>query len=340
MDTLDLTELAHHAMRLEGGRVLVIGDVMLDTYLVGDAFRISPEAPVPVVKVEETRHLLGGAGNVARNIASLGGKATLVSIVGDDENGRRIASMLETSLVEPRLIRSQNRPTTVKTRVLARNQQMIRLDMEDTRFQGEEGKLATLHQLAQIVDEYDVVVVSDYGKGMVGPDTLPNLLALAQQRQPGRRPRILVDPKPQNKTFYKGAYLITPNAKETGEIAQLPVSKRQEIMRAGRRLRLECGVENVLTTLGADGMALFRDRGPTVHVATTARQVFDVTGAGDTVIAATALALSSGFPLVQSCILANYAAGIVVGKVGASTVSLEELQAVIEEYPPEMTVWD
>lgn len=328
---------------LPSGHVLVIGDVMLDTYLIGDAQRISPEAPVPVVKVEETRHMLGGAGNVARNIAALGGKVSLAGVIGKDMDGGRLANMLADALVTPHLILDPARPTTTKIRVLARNQQMIRLDQEQSDGVSRETYLDVMQTLSTLLPHYDVIVVSDYDKGLVLADLLNDIKELAVKSGPdqaGRLPKILVDPKPRHKNYYRGAYLLTPNTKETGESAGMPVGSREEVLRAGKKLKVELGLENLLTTLGADGMALFAADGTVMHVATTARQVFDVTGAGDTVIATIALALAAGFPLLSACVLANYAAGIVVGKVGASTASLEELRFVIREFPPEIVFWE
>lgn len=323
---------------LEKGRVLVVGDVMLDTYLIGDAQRISPEAPVPVVRIDRTRHLLGGAGNVARNIVALGGQAAMVGLVGKDADGAHLESLLTEARVEPHLVPVQ-RPTTVKSRVMARNQQMIRLDWENSAPASTEEYRAVMDVLTPLVPEYDVVVVSDYGKGMVTGGLVDDVRRLGRVKT-GREPLVLVDPKPQHKSFYQGAYLLTPNAKETSEAAGLPVDGPEEILAAGRRLREDLHIEHVLTTLGADGMALFSAEGPVWHVATAAQQVFDVTGAGDTVIATVALALSVGFPLLDACVLANYAAGVVVGKVGASTASLDELAAAMQEVPPQMERWE
>lgn len=329
-------DLLNRLDTLAGKRVLVIGDVMLDTYLVGDAQRISPEAPVPVVKVEEERHLLGGAGNVARNIAALGGEAFLIALCGCDADGERLHCMLRDAGVRPHLVRCNERPTTIKIRILARNQQMIRLDREDDSPVSREAGCELRKTLAALVPEFDVVVVSDYGKGIVDATLLADIRLASPQ---GDKLKILVDPKPQNTPCYHGAYLLTPNTRETSEASRMPVNGKEQILAAGRALRRELDADHVLTTLGAEGMALFGREEEVWHVATSARQVFDVTGAGDTVIAATALALAAGFPLLSACVLANYAAGVVVGKVGASTASIEELQASIKAFPPEMASW-
>ena len=316
---------------LEGARVLVIGDVMLDIYLSGDARRISPEAPVPVVRIEQTLRLLGGAGNVALNIAALGGKATLVGVVGADPEGQLLENMLHESRVDSRLLVGEDRPTTRKTRVLARHQQMLRLDQESSADILPELRTRIWNEIAALLPRHDIVVISDYGKGVVGGRLLAGL--------DGAGKKILIDPKPEHKNFYRHAFLMTPNTKETEELSGLPAVSREEIIAAGSALRTLPDIKNVLTTLGEDGMALFSETGEVIHVSTAARQVFDVTGAGDTVIATIALALASGCPLLPSCILANYAAGIVVGKVGAATASVEELRQAIREAPPELSVW-
>ena len=323
---------------LRAGRVLVVGDVMVDTYLMGDALRISPEAPVPVVRVEETRHLLGGAGNVARNIAALAGQSVLVGLIGRDGDGDRLEAMLNEAGVAPRLVRGE-RPTTVKSRVLARNQQMIRLDRESRSPATPEEYAALMRVLKPLVPEFGVMVISDYGKGLVSAGILDDIRRLGQSRGRGDI-KVLVDPKPQNIACYHKAWMLTPNAKETSESTGLPVRTRSEILAAGRCLREKLDAAHVLTTLGADGMALFSADGPVWHVPTMARQVFDVTGAGDTVIATAALALAVNFPLVDACVLANYAAGIVVGKVGAATASAEELRVAMQEHPVVMERWD
>ncbi len=328
----------HRLEDLRTGRVLVVGDVMVDAYLMGDALRISPEAPVPVVRVEETRHLLGGAGNVARNIAALAGQSVLVGLIGRDRDGDRLEAMLNEAGVTPRLVRGE-RPTTVKSRVLARNQQMIRLDQESQSPATPEEYSALLNVLEPLVPEFEVVVVSDYGKGLVSAGILDDIRRLGRSGGCGEI-KVLVDPKPQNISCYRNAWMLTPNAKETSESTGLPVHTRAEILAAGCRLREKLDAAHVLTTLGADGMALFSADGPVWHVPTMARQVFDVTGAGDTVIATAALALAVGFPLVDACVLANYAAGIVVGKVGAATASVEELRAAMQGAPVIMERWD
>lgn len=330
-------ELAGRVNELTGKRVLVVGDLMLDAYLFGDAERISPEAPVPVVRIETERHLLGGAGNVARNIAALGGAVSLVGVVGEDNEGDRLERLLENEGIASRVVRLPDRPTTIKTRVMARRQQMLRLDREHTAPLDSTALDAVFRRLDEVLEQHAVVILSDYSKGLVSPLFMERL----RHRLRGLEGvRLLVDPKPANAALYGGAFLLTPNTKETGECAGLPVRDRGEILAAGRRLLHRTGCEHLLTTLGADGMALFLRDEEVWHIPTTARDVFDVTGAGDTVIAALALALAAGWPLLDASILANYAAGLVVARVGAATVTQQELTHAIRSLPsPALTRW-
>lgn len=322
--------------RLAGKRVLVAGDIMLDAYLMGDADRISPEAPVPVVRIESERYLLGGAGNVARNIAALGGVATLAGAVGEDGSASQVRSLINAEGIRSALIPFSGRPTTVKTRIMARRQQMLRLDQEDARPFSAAEQEAVLDVLAVELADHDVVILSDYNKGLVSAPFMARFRALLAGC--GHPVKVLVDPKPGNAALYGGSYLLTPNTKETGECAGLPVRNREEILAAGRAILEKVGCPYLLTTLGPDGMALFS--GPDVwHVPTMAQDVFDVTGAGDTVIASVGLGLAAGLELLPACVLANYAAGLVVAQVGAAVASPQALRQVIDELPVTISKW-
>lgn len=318
--------------------VLIIGDVMLDEYLTGDAERISPEAPVPVVRIDEEDRLVGGAGNVARNITALGGNAFLIGVRGNDRAGNALEEALAQDGIAFTLHTTDDRPTTIKTRVLARRQQVLRIDREDA------SPLAAAHNdrllalARQHIPTCGAIVVSDYGKGLVTEAFMQSLHSLIAAS--GRAIPVLVDPKPQNFRLYKNVNLLTPNAKETSESAGMPVGTPEEIIAAGRTImeRLEC--RHLVTTLGSEGMAVFENRDTVMHIPTTARQVYDVTGAGDTVIASIALGSATGLPLVQSCLIANYAAGIVVGKVGAATASPNQVAESIATLPkPAIARW-
>lgn len=323
---------------LSGRRVLVVGDLMLDAYLFGDAERISPEAPVPVVRIEEERHLLGGAGNVARNIAALGGKATLLGVTGEDREAVILRSLLDREGITPCLVSASSRPTTVKTRVMARRQQMVRLDREDASPLPKDALLAVLSHFDDLLEEHDIIILSDYAKGIVSPEFMTHVMRRIDLA--GREKRLLVDPKPANAPLYQGAFLMTPNTREAGECAGCPVHAREDIVRAGLRLLKDPGCPCLLITLGAEGMALFSGSDEIWHIPTMARDVFDVTGAGDTVIATLGLGLAAGMDLLAACMLANYAAGLVVARVGAATVSPEELAEAIRHLPaPALSRW-
>ncbi len=323
---------------LAGKKVLLVGDVMLDEYLTGEAERISPEAPVPVVRVFGERHVLGGAGNVARNLCSLGGIPHVICVTGTGSGAERMDSLLDKEGIERSFVRIAGRKTTCKTRVIAGRQQMLRIDREDTSPIGADALDQLLDHVARHLEAHDVVIVSDYGKGVVSQAFMERLTALRDASS--ARPLILVDPKTPNFRWYKRVFMLTPNAKETSEGANLPVGTREEIVAAGQAIfdSLEC--ERLLTTLGPRGMALFENRQTVWHIPTMAQEVFDVTGAGDTVIATAALSLAAGHGLLESCMLANCAAGIVVGHVGAATVTPAVLtKAILQGMVPVVERW-
>jgi D-beta-D-heptose 7-phosphate kinase/D-beta-D-heptose 1-phosphate adenosyltransferase len=309
---------------MHGKRVLVIGDVMLDEFIWGKVARISPEAPVPVVEVTDQSFHLGGAGNVARNVRALGGQATLAGVVGRDAAGERLKEAVAAAGIDSLLaVSDTGRPTTVKTRIVAHNQQVVRADresatdipdgMEDVLLEGARRALASCQAL----------VVSDYQKGVVTARLLKRLLPLARRRGLP----VLVDPKVQHFPLYKRVALVTPNQHEAQQATGIVIRGLVDLLAAGRALlkRLECRA--VLVTRGEQGMSLFERGRPPVHIPTAAREVFDVTGAGDSVIATLALALCAGSRLPEAAALANYAAGVVVGKLGTASASPAEVLA-------------
>ena len=325
-------------LQLAGKRVLVLGDVMLDAYLFGDAERISPEAPVPVVRIESERRVLGGAGNVARNIVALGGQATLIGGLGQDVAASQIRELVAQENIGEALVPLASRPTTVKTRVMARRQQMLRLDQEDASpFTNAELDLIFPVLEAELA-RHEIVILSDYSKGLVSERFMMRLQdRLAACSHPVH---VLVDPKPSNTLLYAGAFLLTPNTRETGECAGLAVPNREALIQAGRAILTKVGCPHLLTTLGADGMALFQSSEEIWHVPTMAQDVFDVTGAGDTVIATLGLGLAAGLDLLPACVLANYAAGLVVAQVGAAVATPKTLIDALQSLPvPEITRW-
>ena len=315
--------------RFAGLRVLVIGDIILDHFVWGKVSRISPEAPVPVVNVQQEEYLLGGSANVLNNIVALGGQAELCGTVGQDEAGDWVLSALAARGDRGAGIVRTERPTTLKTRVLAQGQQIVRIDREEC------GPLPSdaLHQVVDWLDQnlarFDAVLVSDYAKGMVGESTMQALRhALDQARQSGRIIPWVVDPKPVNMAHLTGATVVTPNHHEAAQMSGLPIRGEENLLAAARTIQSELSCTAVLITRGSGGMVLLEGDTPCLQfIPTVAREVFDVTGAGDTVAATLALALAAGATLCDAAMLANHAAGLVVGKIGTATTSASELLA-------------
>lgn len=305
--------------RLAKARVLVVGDAMLDRYWFGAVDRISPEAPVPVVRVTREEERLGGAANVALNVKTLGAQATLLTVVGDDEPARKLRQLLEQEGVTALLGSDPQLYTIVKLRVIGRNQQLIRVDFEN---QPDHEVLASmLSDYERVLPDHDAVLFSDYGKG--GLTHIPRMIELA--RAAGKP--VLIDPKGSDYSRYAGATVITPNRAELAQVIG-PWSSEAQLIERAQALRLQHRLDGLLLTRSEDGMSLFdgdaRDGGHT-RVPAQAREVFDVTGAGDTVIATLAAMLACGLSLREAMPLANRAGGIVVGKFGTASVSYEEL---------------
>ncbi|WP_028006791.1 bifunctional D-glycero-beta-D-manno-heptose-7-phosphate kinase/D-glycero-beta-D-manno-heptose 1-phosphate adenylyltransferase HldE [Solimonas flava] len=304
-------------------RVLVAGDVMLDRYWIGPTSRISPEAPVPIVRIRRDETRPGGAANVALNIASLGAQASLLGVVGQDEAARLLADETAARGVRAQFVSTGQAPTITKLRVLSRNQQLIRLDFEEAlEAVGAFDDAELAARYADALDACRVVVLSDYGKG-----TLRDVAALVQAaRAQGKA--VLVDPKGSDWQRYRGATLLTPNLAEFEAVAGR-CRDEAELVAKAEQLRAELRLDALLITRSEHGMTLVEPGQPALHIPTEAREVFDVTGAGDTVIATLAAALAAGSTLATACRLANTAAGIVVGKLGTATVSRDELRAAL-----------
>lgn len=297
-------------------RLLIVGDVMLDRYWFGDTERISPEAPVPVVLVSKEDERLGGAANVARNAASVGAQISILGVVGDDESGKIVERLLQEQGVKSYLQRDPNLKTTVKLRVVARQQQLIRLDFEKA--PTHEALLNKLEQFQSLLNDVDAVVFSDYGKG--GLTHVTQMIATAKAA--GKF--VLVDPKGDDYSKYQSASMITPNRAELREVVGR-WKDEADLTQKAQALRETLKLDALLLTRSEEGMSLFTAKGEE-HVKAQAREVFDVSGAGDTVIATMAVALAAGWVPGKAMALANKAGGIVVGKLGTATVSLEELQ--------------
>ncbi len=306
-------------------KVLVVGDVMLDRYFWGSVSRISPEAPVPIVKVEKTSLVLGGAANVAANIVGLGGKAILVGVTGDDAEADALSALLEKSGIGSEfLIRVKNRPTTIKTRIVAHNQHVVRLDHETNDDISEAIGNKIYRKIENLGDDFSNVVLSDYAKGMLTESLCSRLIKSANSKNK----IILIDPKGKNYTKYKGATIITPNQREILEASGFEETAENLTEKAGNLLLEELLLEAILITQGEKGMTLLQKSGndtdkKTAYLEATARKVYDVTGAGDTVIAVMATALAVGATFRQAAEIANLAAGLVVEKVGTTAVTKE-----------------
>lgn len=300
---------------ISAARVLVAGDAMLDRYWFGDAERISPEAPVPVVRVTRTEERLGGAANVARNIAGIGAQSTLLSVVGNDEPGRRIEALLKLASITPKLEFDNSLATTVKLRVVARQQQMVRCDFES--MPAEESLLRHLDNFKALLNKTNALVLSDYGKG--GLSHISQMIEAAR----AKRIPILIDPKGDDYSRYAGATVITPNRAELRQVVG-PWHLESELTEKAQNLREALNLDYLLLTRSEEGMTLFKRDGQT-SVAAQAREVFDVSGAGDTVIGILSAMLATGMPIEDAVRIANRAGGIVVGKLGTAAVSYEEL---------------
>ncbi|MGF6226880.1 D-beta-D-heptose 7-phosphate kinase/D-beta-D-heptose 1-phosphate adenosyltransferase [Inquilinus ginsengisoli] len=308
--------------RFAAARVAVVGDLMLDVYIEGEVHRVSPEAPVPVVRLTSERVVPGGAANVAANIASLGGTVTLVGVAGRDSAFAQLSEELQrVGRVDlSTTVFDDSRGTTTKTRLLGHRQQIARIDRETLRPIAPEIETQLIERACTAIDGCDIVILSDYGKGVLTDLVLQRTLAYAQAV--GKR--VLVDPKRRDLSAYRGASIITPNRAELALATGRPCETDEEAEEAARLAHEICGAD-VLLTRSEKGMSYFARSGDSLHFATIAREVFDVSGAGDTVVAVLGAALAAGFPLVEAMKASNHAAGLVVAKVGTATVSCEEL---------------
>lgn len=320
MDSLSLERVAAILQDIQSVRVLVVGDVMLDRYISGSVDRISPEAPVPVVRVEAESFAVGGAGNVAANVAALGAECRVVGCVGKDSAGDQLRSELELLRVRTDgLVVTDERPTTVKTRILARRQQVVRFDHESEADSDGGLAKALADTVAELGADADVLIMEDYNKGVL----VPTVIAAATAGSRARGAPTVVDPKRRNFFEYAGSTVFKPNAKELADALGDFIHPDEPDWMEATRSRLAC--DNLLLTLGERGMALQTDEGKLVRIPTVARGVYDVSGAGDTVVAVVGAALATGAAAAEAALLANHAAAVEVGKPGVATVSPEEI---------------
>ncbi len=301
-------------------KILIIGDLILDRYIWGKVSRISPEAPVPIVEVTKEDFLLGGASNVANNIAALGGHPTIVGVIGNDRAGELMINLIAEKGISCEGIFRCSRPTTVKTRVIAHNQQVVRFDKEDkNRIEGKTLK-DTLGYINSVLPDHDAVIISDYKKGLISSELIRQVLKNSKNHDVF----VAVDPKVGHFHLYKNVSLITPNLNEASHASGIIIEDERSLVLSGKKLLKKLSCEAVLITRGEQGMTLF-EKNRVAHIPTIARDVYDVTGAGDTVIAAFTIAYASGANMVDSAIIANHAAGIVVGKVGTAVAMPDEI---------------
>lgn len=316
---------------LKGKKVLILGDVGLDEYILGDVRRLSPEAPVPVLDVEAEDLRLGLAANVAQNVKSLGGEPILISVVGQDMGAELLTQLFKRHFVDcSHLVIDSKRPTTRKTRIMAKHHHLVRVDREIRTFVSRETEEKVFAKAQEVISEIDAVVIEDYAKGVISRELIQKLVVLAHAN--GKK--VFVDPHQTNSgDFYAGADLVKPNFSEAIALSGLDYDELRDepdkLIELGRAVQARTGAQEVVMTRGKDGMIIFSAESM-MQVPTFARQVFDVTGAGDTVIAALTLGIASGLTVTEACMLANFAAGVVVGQVGCVPCSTQELKDYIE----------
>jgi len=322
----DHAKLRAFSRGLAGKKVLVIGDLMADHYIWGKVSRISPEAPIPVVHVQEETWRLGGAANVAANLKALGAAVTLVGVVGKDPMATRLKAMLEERGINASsIVEDESRPTIQKTRVIAQQQQVVRVDREKHAWLDAKVREALIARALEAAKGVDAILFSDYAKGVLTQPVVSRLIDFGK----GQGSVLSVDPKPANIGLFKGSSIITPNQGEAQAASGITLDSDSHVEEAGRKLLKELECKAVLITRGEHGMNLFEAGGPSTHIPTRAREVFDVTGAGDTVIATLTLALAAGASYAEAAYLANAAAGIVVGEIGVAAVTPAELEQAL-----------
>ena len=313
--------------RFRNKNVLVVGDLVLDHHIFGAVERISPEAPVPVVWANRESFFCGGAANVGLNLVALGAKVSLCGAVGQDHFGKTLFSLIKKSGIDTNLIvKDSQRPTTLKTRILAHHQQVVRVDWESVEFLSLKMNKLILNKIKKNIDKFDAIIIEDYGKGVINPALVEELVNICKKK----KKIITVDPKEEHFDYYENVTALTPNLKEAQAAVNMRIKKKDQVPLLGKMIMEKLHPKMLLMTLGEDGMMLFFDN-RYHHIPTAALEVFDVTGAGDTVIAAFTLALSCRAKHEEAALIANLAAGIVVGKVGAATATKKELFKVINE---------
>jgi D-beta-D-heptose 7-phosphate kinase/D-beta-D-heptose 1-phosphate adenosyltransferase len=309
-------------------KVLVVGDLMIDHYLWGSCSRISPEAPVQVIDIQRETTVLGGAGNVVNNLLAFGASVDVGSVIGQDEVGMELRQMLRKAGAGTTLLQTQeNRNTSKKSRIIAANQQVVRYDKESKDDIAKESEAQLLDKIADVIADYELVFLSDYNKGVLTHTLTQGIIKLANQY----KIKVLIDPKGTDYTKYTGAYLLTPNKKEASLASKIDIKDDASLERVGFTLKTQCNLTYSLITLSEEGIALFDDK--QMHkIPTKAKAVYDVTGAGDTVLASLGFAIANGLEMSDACNFANYAAAVVISKVGSATTTLSEIEEYINAY--------
>ena len=326
---MDLRRITEITSGFGDARVLILGDIMLDEYMYGSVDRISPEAPVPVVNISSSKILLGGAANVAANICSLGGEALLLGTVGDDEAAIKISQLLKSEKIsDDLLVTDLTRRTTIKTRIIAHSQQIVRADREDRHEVNPDIEKEIFSRFMSVADDIQAVIVSDYGKGVINQSLLEKLMSVCLQKNIF----VAVDPKETHFNNYQRVSLITPNHHEAGFAYGRRIHNEKDLLEVGKGLLKRLKAKSILITRGPDGMSLFTEDSEPTHIPTFAKKVYDVTGAGDTVIAVFVAATCAGADLVESAIVANAGAGLTVGEIGTATVTTDALLQELEHY--------
>lgn len=325
-----MTQADFHALvrKFDSLRILVVGDLMLDEYVWGDVQRVSPEAPVPVVEIRKRTYVPGGAANTAANVVGLGGTALVAGVVGDDDSARTLRDVLqESGVITDGFVTDAQRPTTTKSRVIAHNQQIVRMDSEVRAELPKPLYHEMLITIEKQIASCDACILSDYNKGVLTEALAQSVIDFASRAGIP----VIVDPKGTDYGLYRGATVIKPNLLEVEQATRLPVTTNDEVVKAGNHLMGIAKDSCILMTRGADGMSIFQPNQDVVHIPTMARTVFDVTGAGDTVVSTLAMAMAAGATLLEGAHLANRAASIAVGKMGTAAVPLHELKANLQD---------
>jgi rfaE bifunctional protein kinase chain/domain len=308
----------------KGKKIAVIGDIMLDEYIIGKIERISPEAPVPILEVEEERHVLGGAANVANNIKALNGEPILFGVIGEDQGGEKIINLLSNKNIKHILVADKERPTTLKTRLIALNQQIVRMDREKKHPINKDIQEKLISEFKKHINEIDLIILSDYAKGVLTPEITQKIINIAKDNNK----EVIVDPKGKDFSKYENATLITPNEKEAKIATNL--EEEWDLIKGAQKLMEIIKGKGIVITRGEKGIFLLENN-KFFEIPALKSEVRDVTGAGDTVISVLSLGLSTGTDILSACIIANFAAGCVVRKFGTSTLSTDELISIIPE---------